>query len=206
MRVYSHGVMRIAPILGVCGIIFCSCSEKKEVVVTETRVLSTRDKSPMLNATSDQRFRDAKPSPVKGETPLGWLEVPPSQFRQLNYRFGESGLGEAWVSIASGTVLDNINRWLGQFEMGKIGPQDVAKMRKVPVAGFEGMWVEAEGTYASGMGAGPKPGYALAGVVCDVGGRILTVKMVGPKAEVKAAAATLETFSKSLKIIDQSPR
>jgi hypothetical protein len=110
------------------------------------------------------------------------------------------------VSIASGTVLDNINRWLGQFEMGKIGPQDVAKMRKVPVAGFEGVWVEAEGTYASGMGAGPKPGYALAGVVCDVGGRILTVKMVGPKAEVKAAAATLETFSKSLKIIDQSPR
>lgn len=206
MRVYSLGVMRIAPILGVCGIVFCSCSEKKEVVVTETRALSTRDKSPMLNATSDQRFRDAKPSPVKGETPLGWLEVPPSQFRQLNYRFGESGLGEAWVSIASGTVLDNINRWLGQFEMGKIGPQDVAKMRKVPVAGFEGVWVEAEGTYASGMGAGPKPGYALAGVVCDVGGRILTVKMVGPKAEVKAAAATLETFSKSLKIIDQSPR
>jgi hypothetical protein len=206
MRVYSLAVMRIAPILGVCGIVFCSCSEKKEVVVTETRAISTRDKPAMLNATSDQRFRDAKPSPVKGETPLGWLEVPPSQFRQLNYRFGESGLGEAWVSIASGSVLDNINRWLGQFEVGKISPQDLAEMRKVPVAGFEGLWVEAEGTYASGMGAGPKPGYALAGVVCDAGDRILTVKMVGPKAEVKAAAATLEAFAKSLKIVDQSPR
>jgi hypothetical protein len=30
--------------------------------------------------------------------------------------------------------------------------------------------------------------------------------MVGPKAEVKAASATLETFAKSLKIVDQSPR
>jgi hypothetical protein len=56
------------------------------------------------------------------------------------------------------------------------------------------------------MGAGPKPGYALAGVVCDAGDRILTVKMVGPKAEVKAASAALEAFAKSLKIVDQSPR
>ena len=206
MRVYSLGVMRIAPVLGVCGIVFCSCSEKKEVVVSETRAISTRDKAPLLNATSDQRFRDAKPSPVMGETPLGWLEVPPSQFRQLNYRFGESGLGEAWVSIASGSVLDNINRWLGQFEAAKINPQDLAEMRKVSVAGLEGVWVEAEGTYASGMGAEPKPGYALAGIVCDAGDRILTVKMVGPKAEVKAASSTLENFSKNLKIVDQSPR
>ncbi|MEY5019340.1 MAG: hypothetical protein RLZ22_428 [Verrucomicrobiota bacterium] len=206
MRVYSLGVMRFASILGACSIVLCSCSEKNEVVVTETRALSTRDKSPLLNATSDQRFRDAKPSPVMGETPLGWLEVPPSQFRQLNYRFGESGLGEAWVSIASGSVLDNINRWLGQFETAKLTPQNLADMRKVSVAGFEGVWVEAEGTYASGMGAGPKPGYALAGVVCDIGGRILTVKMVGPKAEVMAASSTLETFAKNLKIVDQATR
>lgn len=198
--------MRIAPVLGVCGIILCSCSEKKEVVVTEVRATSSRDKAPLLDATSDQRFRDAKPSPVKGEPPVGWRELPASQFRQLNYRFGESGLGEAWVTLSSGSVLDNINRWLGQFDAPKINSQQLSAMRRVSVAGFEGVWVEAEGTYASGMGAAPEPGHGLAGIVCDAGGRILTVKMVGPKDEVKAAAATLEAFAKTLKIVDQAPR
>jgi len=84
--------------------VFSSCEEKKEVVVTETRPLTTRDKTPKLHATSDERFRDAKPSPVKaGGIPEGWLALPASQFRLLNYRFGESGLGEVWVSISSGT-------------------------------------------------------------------------------------------------------
>ena len=53
--------------------VFSSCEEKKEVVVTETRPLTTRDKTPKLHATSDERFRDAKPSPVKGTPPEGQI-------------------------------------------------------------------------------------------------------------------------------------
>jgi hypothetical protein len=173
-----------------------------EVTVTEFRALTSKDAAPKLFATSDQRFRDAKPSPVKAETPEGWLAMPATQMRLLNYRFGESGLGEVWVSVSSGSVLDNVNRWLGQFNATKLDSKGLSELRMVPIAGASGVWVESEGDYAGGMGAPARSGYALAGVVADFGGRILTVKMVGPKAEVATAKATLESYAKSLTLAE----
>lgn len=180
--------------------LFSSCEEKKEITVTETRGETTRDRAPKLFATSDERFRDAKPSPVTGETPEGWLALPAAQFRLLNYRFGESGMGEVWVSTSAGTVLDNVNRWLKQFGGNDLNAAGLAALRSVPIAGSTGVWVEAEGEYNSGMGAPSKPGYGLAGVVSLINGSIVTVKMVGPKAEVAAAKPVLENFAKSLKM------
>ncbi len=177
-----------------------SCEEKTEITVTETRGETTRDRAPKLFATSDERFRDAKPSPVTGETPPGWLVLPAAQFRLLNYRFGESGMGEVWVSTSAGTVLDNVNRWLKQFGAQELNKAGLDALRSVPIAGSNGVWVEAEGEYASGMGAPSKPGFALAGVVSSINGSIVTVKMVGPKAEVQAAKPVLENFAKSLKM------
>ncbi len=172
------------------------------MTVTETRAATTRDRAPKLFATSDERFRDTKPSPVKGETPEGWLALPATQMRLLNYRFGETGLGEVWVSISAGSVLDNVNRWLKQFGKPPLDAAGLEKLRAASVAGTPGVWVEAEGDYAGGMGAEPKPGSALAGVVASIDGRIVTVKMVGPKNEVEAAKATLEKYAASLKMAD----
>ncbi len=191
-----------APFLLFGLLLFSGCEEKKEVTVTETRGLTTRDGTLKLDATSDQRFRDAKPSPVKGETPDGWLSLPASQFRLLNYRFGESGTGEVWVSLAQGSVLDNVNRWLKQFGTDALDSAGLEKLPSVSIVGSTGVWVTAEGDYAGGMGAPAKPGFALAGVVTSAGGQILTVKMVGPKDEVKAAKPVLETFVKSLRLAE----
>lgn len=184
------------------AVLFSACQEKKEVVVTETRESTSRDKAPKLFATSDERFRDAKPSPVKGETPDGWLAMPASQFRLLNYRFGDSGQGEVWVSLANGSVLDNVNRWLGQFSAAKLDAAGLEKLPSATIAGSTGKWVEASGNYVGGMGADPKSGFALAGVVTSINGQILTLKMVGPKAEVDAAKPVLEIFAKSLRMAE----
>ncbi|RYD19834.1 MAG: hypothetical protein EOP88_17465 [Verrucomicrobiaceae bacterium] len=192
---------RVACLLA-CVLTFSACEKKTEVTVTETREPTTRDAKPKLFATSDERFRDAKPSPVKAETPAGWLALPASQFRLLNYRFGESGMGETWVSLASGSVLDNVNRWLNQFGAKPIDQAALDKLPAVNIAGTTGVWVTAEGDYAGGMGAPEKPGFALAGVVTSVKGQILTVKMVGPKKEVEAAKATLEAYTKSLQLAE----
>lgn len=181
-----------------------SCRDKAaEVVVTETRPATTRDKTVKLNPTSDERFRDTRPSPVKaGATPDGWLALPATQFRLLNYRFGESGMGEVWVSQASGSVLDNVNRWLNQFKAPAIDAAGLAALKPASLAGTAGVWVEAAGDYASGMGSPVKPGFALAGVVASVNGSIVTVKMVGPKAEVEAARDTLANFARDLKMTE----
>ena len=183
-----------------CAVIVSACEEKKsEVTVTETRQATTRDKDPKLSATSDERFRDSRPSPIQADTPDGWLKLPPAQFRLLNYRFGDSGKGEVYVSIASGTILDNANRWLGQFGATKLTEEGLEKLPAVTLAGAAGHWIRAEGEYSSGMGAEPRPGFALAGAIAALDGQILTVKMVGPKAEVEAARPVLEAFAQSLR-------
>lgn len=195
--------MKVRALCSIASVLaFSGCEEKKEVVVTETRPLTTRDATPMLDATPDQRFRDAKPSPVTAVTPEGWLAQPASQFRLLNYRFGETGMGEVWVSIASGTVLDNVNRWLRQFGAEAVDEAGLAKLPAMTLAGAPGVWVSAAGDYAGGMGAPPKPGFALAGVVAEAGGRILTVKMIGPKAEVEAAKPVLENYIRSVRLAE----
>lgn len=184
-------------------VVLPSCEEKKDAIVTETRKLTARDAVPKLFATSDTRFRNAKPSPVTAETPDGWLALPATDIRLLNYRFGQSGTGEVWVSISSGTVLDNVNRWINQqFAAPAIDQAAMEKLRTVPIAGATGVWVEATGPYSPGMGAPPKPGFALAGVITSIQGKILTVKMVGPQAEVQGARQTLEAFAKNLKLAD----
>jgi hypothetical protein len=142
--------MKSPAVLALIALIPISSCRKPpaEVTVTETRVLTSKDAAPKLFASSDQRFRDAKPSPVRAETPEGWLAVPATQIRLLNYRFGESGLGEVWVSVSSGSVLDNVNRWLGQFNATKLDEKGLAELRSIPIAGEPGVWVEAEGDYA----------------------------------------------------------
>ncbi len=183
-------------------VMLSQCEKKKEITVTEIRAATTRDAAPKLFATSDERFRDAKPSPVQGDTPATWLTVPATQMRLLNYRFGDSGLGEVWVSMSQGSVLDNANRWLKQFGASPLDPAALGKLPTLAIAGADGVFVTAAGDYAGGMGAPPKPGFALAGVVATVDGKILTVKMIGPKAEVEAAKPVFETFAKSLRMAE----
>lgn len=188
---------RVACLLA-SAVLFSACQKKKEIVVTETREQTTHDSAPKLFATSDERFRDAKPSPVKGDVPDSWLALPATQFRLLNYRFGDSGKGEVWVSLSQGSVLDNANRWLKQFSSPELDPPELEKLKSVAIAGTTGKWIEAVGDYGGGMGAPPQAGYALAGVITSLNGQILTLKMIGPKAEVEAAKPVLEIFSKSL--------
>lgn len=182
--------------------LLCACDRPEEMEVTETRSVTTRDVPPKLFASSDERFRDARPSPVRADTPDGWLQLPSTQFRLLNYRFGESGLGEVWVTITGGSVMENVNRWLAQFDALLLDREEFEALRTVPVAGGSGTWVEAEGEYAPGMGSPPRPGYGLAGVVASLRGDIVTVKMVGPRDEVLAEREKLENFAKNLKLTD----
>lgn len=169
--------------------------------VEETRPLTTKDRGTKLFATSDERFRNAKPSPVKGSPPENWLALPAAQFRELNYRFGASGMGEVYVTLASGSVADNVNRWRGQFGVAPLTPEEFDAAEKTPIAETEGIWVEASGGYASGMGAPAKPGFGLAGVIAVVDGKILTLKMIGPQSEVEAEKAALKAFAAGLEMI-----
>lgn len=199
---YSRSPMTTRPfILGIS--LLCASCEKDSapLQVEETRPLTTKDIEAKLFAASDERFRNAKPAPVKGVPPEKWLVLPAAQFRELNYRFGASGTGEVYVTLASGSVGDNVNRWRRQFGLEPFTPAEMDAAQRTPIAGTEGIWVEGSGEYSSGMGAPPKPGYGLAGVIAQVGDRILTVKMVGLSGEVEEEKPALKAFAASLEMI-----
>lgn len=179
------------------------CREQPaEVTIDETRALTTKDTAPKLFATSDERFRNARPSPLTGTAPAAWIALPAAEFRLLNYRFGASGKGEVYVTLAGGGVAANVNRWLAQFGRPPLDDAALAALRRVPVAGSEGVWVEAEGPYRAAMGRPEEAGFALAGVLAEAEGQTLSVKMVGPAAEVAAEKPALESFAASLKLAD----
>lgn len=193
------------PLMIICAFLGVSCERAGDhVVVEETRGLTTKDKEPRMFASSDERFRDAKPAPIRGEAPENWLALPAAQFRDLNYRFGDSGTGEVYVSIISGDVLGNLNRWRRQFGEEGLSARGFEDLERIPMLGEEGVWITLEGEYASGMGgAGAKPGYGLAGAVVKVGGKTVTVKMIGPKDEVQAEEAEVKAFVRSLEMVER---
>lgn len=193
---------RIASCFALGIVLLAGCREKNDVTVTETRAVCSRDGNFKLFATSDERLGNARPSPVQGDTPKGWAVLPANEFRLLNFRFGPSGAGRAWVASASGSVADNVNRWRRQIGAPPLDEAGINGLRRVPILGGNGVWVQAEGTYAGGMGAPPQAGYGLAGVITEFQGQLLTVKMVAPAAEVRFGIPALEAFINSLRPVD----
>ncbi|TAE90715.1 MAG: hypothetical protein EAZ81_09050 [Verrucomicrobia bacterium] len=188
-------------ICALLGLALVSCKKTPlEVTSTETRGITTKDGEVKLFASSDERFRGSTASPYADEAPKDWLARPASQFRLLNYAFGASGKGEVYVSVSQGTVLDNANRWRKQFALADLSQADLEKLPTVPLLGQSARWLEAKGVYASGMGKAPTEGFALAGLIAQVGGDIVTIKMVGPEDEVQAQQDALRQYAKTLRV------
>ena len=211
--ILSTGVILLAVLAG--------CREQAaEVEVTSTREVTSSDRVPKLKATSRERFTGraqaagmgadigavaggvgTKPG-FKFEAQEGWQERPGTQFRRLNFAVGADGAGEVYVSQSRGGLVGNIGRWLGQFGQAGATEADVSAMPKVMVMGGEGILVEAAGTYSPGMGRPPAEGSALLGVIGMVDGGVLTVKMTGPEAVVKAERERFLNFCKSLRPVE----
>jgi len=95
------------------------------------------------------------------------------------YYFGPGGAG--------GTQA-NVDRWLSQFQEPK--EQVKAKVEEITVDKRKVTYVQAEGTYLSGMPGGPKsaqPNTMLLGAVLESDSGAVFVKMTGPKALTKAS-------------------
>jgi hypothetical protein len=99
-----------------------------------------------------------------------------------------------------GSAQANVDRWLGSFQE----PKDKlnSKVEKKKVASGEVTYVEAEGTYMSGMPGGPKTpqaGSKLLGAILESESGNVYVRMTGPAATVKAADADFRKMIESAK-------
>jgi hypothetical protein len=162
-----------------------SCKKKGKIIVTEQRELTMFD---------DER------DPMIAVMPPEWRQVPATEFRIYNYRFGEDG--EVFVGRSRGGLLANANRWLGQFSQAPL--ESVEELPKVEVLGQEGILVTASGRFVGGMGKPARENAGLVGVIIQAGDSLLTVKMMGDADAVTAERERLIQFAKSLRMRDSS--
>jgi len=192
-------VLSAVVVLGAC--------KREEVTASGKRELTMRDENLVLDADNDARFgQGQRPAPaptevpkspfVAGTVPEGWVEAPGSAFRLLNYKFGTAG--EVYLSVSRGGLLENVNRWLGQFGESAVDAAGLAGMEEVEISGHKGVWVKADGKFGGAMGKAAQDAYSLRGVVTDGPSGLLTVKLLGPTDEVKAEEARLRAFVEGL--------
>jgi hypothetical protein len=123
-----------------------------------------------------------------------WVEST-SQMRKAQLKFTDK-TSKASATVAfyyfgaggAGGVEANVDRWLKQF--AEPSDQINAKVEHTTAGKTKLTYVQAEGTYKSGMPGGavtPMPGYALVGAVIESDNGNVYVRMTGPKELVKSS-------------------
>lgn len=184
--------------------------------ITEKRPITVRPGDGKVGATSVERFGEMpggghgaggpdgtedEGGALEWDVPAGWGEEPPNSMRIANLRPAKSPEADCYVSIASGGVLENVNRWRKQFGQAPIDATELQKLPARKILDLEAVRVELGGAFTT-MDGKKKEGFALVGYVADAGDRQVFIKMTGPQALVAAEQAGFETFVASLRLSD----
>ncbi|MFM1767711.1 MAG: hypothetical protein RJA22_240 [Verrucomicrobiota bacterium] len=131
------------------------------------------------------------------QTPAGWesvKDISPMRKAQLKVPGDGKGGGEVvffhFGPGGGGGTQANIERWLGQFEETR--DKLNAKTEETKVKGRKVTYVQAEGTYLSGMPGGPKtpqPGTMLMGAIMESEEGSVFIRFTGPAALGRASLA-----------------
>ena len=142
-------------------------------------------------------FTFQKPAAFKSKpTPPGGMRA--AQLEFINDKGTAETIFYYFGGGQGGGTQANVDRWLASFQE----PKDKlnSKVEKKKVGSTEVTYVEAEGTYMSGMPGGPKtpqPGSKLLGAILESPDGNVFVRMTGPIATVKAADADFRKMIES---------
>ena len=138
---------------------------------------------------------------VTWKVPEKWRTVPnPSTMRIATYRVPAApGAEEAEMSVAraGGSVDDNIERWVGQFQEAAKETRTVKKVHGVKLT-----IVELGGTYLGGGAMGgasaSHAGWALLAAIVESAGSPYFFKLTGPAATVRGARPAFDALVESV--------
>ena len=172
--------------------------QKSGTGISPTLPVSTEERFGATQSTAHEQVH--KTDAPHWKTPENWTEVPATSMRIANFRIGEGGAAECYMSIlrgGAGGVMANINRWREQMGAAPFSESEIADLPNLPALGGSAVFVDIEGAY-TGMDGGTKSAYRLLGLVLERENDTLFVKMVGPADIVAAEREHFEQFCKSL--------
>lgn len=172
-----------------------------------------------LRATSAQRFGfsipqasdplvDAAPAGQSHgpdylwETPDGWTELPPSRYRQINFRVAGDESTECYLTVLEGDgggLAANVNRWRQQMQLAPLDLDALAALPEGELLGVEATGFDATGTFAGMSGDGNAEDSRMIGLLAFSGSEALFLKMVGPAHVVTAEEGAFWTLARSLR-------
>lgn len=158
-----------------------------------------------LSSADEVRIGDA----ATFEQPKAWKSVQP-KMRMIAAEFqapqdaAADDAARVTIMQASGSIDDNINRWVGQFENAK---REDAKVEEIEIEGASVHVVELTGDFKNSMGPfNPQPAqilknHAMLAAIVDTqkGGKIF-IKMTGPQKTVADQRDAFHEMVKSAKI------
>lgn len=136
--------------------------------------------------------------------PEGWTrQQPRSQFVQAEFTLpkaeGDERNGRLTVSIAGGSIDDNVNRWRGQFgekpEKDAREEQDIAGL-KVTVVDLAGTYNDQPGPFAPGV---QREGYRMLAAIVPVDDQLHFIKAYGPAKTMAEHEDAFHAFLQSMK-------
>jgi len=145
--------------------------------------------------------------PMRLKAPEGWVRTPrKSDLIRAEFALpraeGDQADGRLTVTIAGGTIKDNLDRWRGQFggkpakeSQEQIKVDDVA----VTLVDYAGAYSDQHMAGAPGPAGTGSQDSRMLGAVYDLGDRLLFVKASGPAKTMAAHAARFRQFVESLK-------
>ncbi len=139
---------------------------------------------------------------VEGDAPAGWEPAKTTSMRVLNFTVKDHPEAQCYVTVlpgAAGGKAANLNRWREQMGQTALGEAELAALPTLDVLGKPSALLEVTGSF-SGMGAEPTPDALLYGLVCELEGNSVFVKMTGPKSVLEGQKEAFQNFCKSLRM------
>jgi len=135
------------------------------------------------------------------DLPEGWTELPPSQFRQVNFGVAGSDETQCYLTVLAGDgggLAANVNRWRGQMQLEPLDDGALAALGKSELLGSEATVFDVTGTFAGMGGEGNAEDSRMIGLLAFTDTESLFFKIVGPTSVVAAQKASFDALAGSL--------
>lgn len=190
-------------LLGALGVSGCGDDDApRPLEPGRHREAPDRDVPP--GASARDRLGLPPPAPVADVVPTGWSAQAPGSMRLLSFRVAGTVPGDVSVSVASGSVPANVNRWRSQLGLAPLDEAHVADLPRTALLGGPAARVNERGTF-QGMKGEPQPDFAILGLISERGPQRLFVKFVGPATLVAAQTQAFDQFVAGLREAADEP-
>lgn len=186
--------------LGMIPLLMTGCSREqpmtyevpKEQSAAPVQQMGTDEANASVIAAHNAMNADAPGTEFTADLPEGWTEAAGSGMRMVSYVIEDTSIDFYLISLTMGDVPSNVNRWRGQVGLPAASPEEIAgDLQTFEAHGRSVNYIEI---YNEEGGKG------IIAAIVDLSPKYWYFTAKGSVDELKANAADIENFLKSLQI------